>query len=49
MNSVRSNNEEGINKRYFKIDQHLTQHFMYYGECPSNVPPFLGSQIITPF
>ena len=31
-------------KSYFKIDQHLVQHFEYYGACLS----ILCSQIITP-
>ena len=37
------------NKRYFKIDQYLARHFVYYGECPSYPTPFLCSQITTPF
>ena len=36
-------------KRYLKIDQHLTWYFVYYVECLSSPPPFLCSQIITPF
>ena len=27
-------------KRYFKIDQHLALHFVYYGCCLSNPPPY---------
>ena len=38
-----------INKRYFKIDQYLGRHFVYHVECLSSPPPFLCSQIITPF
>ena len=37
------------NKRYSKIDQHLAQHSKHYAECLSCPPPFLCSQIITPF
>ena len=40
---------ESINKRYLKVDQHLARHFVYFGECLSNPPLFLSSQIITPF
>ena len=36
-------------KRYSKIDQHLAWHFKYNGACVSSPPPFLCSQIITPF
>ena len=36
-------------KRYFKMDQHLARHFVYYGGCLSNPPPFLCSQIMIPF
>ena len=36
-------------KRYFKIDQHLARHFLYYIERLSSPPYFLCSQIITPF
>ena len=36
-------------KRYFKIDQHLAWHFEYNCACLSSPPPFLSSQIITPF
>ena len=35
--------------RYSKIDQHLARHFLYYVERISSPPPFLCSQIITPF
>ena len=38
-----------IKKIYFKIDQHLARHFMYYGMYLSIPPPFLCSQIITSF
>ena len=37
------------NKRYYIIDQLLARHFKYNGECLSCPPPFLGSQMITPF
>ena len=33
---------------YFEIDQHLARH-VYDVECHSSPPPFLCSQIITPF
>ena len=33
-------------KIYFKIDQHLARHFVYYVEYLSSHPPFLCSQII---
>ena len=36
-------------KRYYRIDQHLARHLKYYGACLSSPPPFLGSEIITPF
>ena len=36
-------------KRYFKIDQHLARHFVYFAECLSSPPPFPCSQIITSF
>ena len=39
----------GSVKRYSKIDQHLTRHFKYNSGCLSSPPPFLCSQIITPF
>ena len=35
--------------RYFKIDQHLVRHFVYYVACLLSPPHFLCSQIITPF
>ena len=38
-----------LHKRYSKIDQHLSWHFKYNGGCLSSPPPFLWSQIITPF
>ena len=37
-----------MRKRYFKIDQHLARHFVFYGECLSN-GGFLCSQNVTPF
>jgi hypothetical protein len=37
------------NKQYLKIDQHLARHFVYYGECFSNPPPFLYSMKIPLF
>ena len=37
------------NKRYPKIDQHLTRHFKYSGAYLSSPPSFLCSQIITLF
>ena len=40
-------NSMGIIKRYFKVDQHLTRHFVYHIECLSS--PFLCCKIITPF
>ena len=39
----------GKDKRYSKTDQHLAQHFEYNSACLSSPPPFLCSQIITPF
>ena len=36
-------------KRYYKIDQHSARHFKYNGVSFSSPPPFLCSQIITPF
>jgi hypothetical protein len=36
-------------KRYFKIEQHLARHFVYYVERLSSLPPFLYIQIIIPF
>ena len=38
-----------VDKRYFKIDQHLARHFVYNVNCLSSPPPFLCSQVITPF
>ena len=38
-----------LEKRYSKIDQRLARHFVYYVECRSSPPPFLCSQLITPF
>ena len=38
-----------MQKRYSKKDQHLEWHFKYNGECLLSPPPFLCSQIITPF
>ena len=43
------NNKYGILKRYLRIDQHLARYFVYYVEYLSSLPPFLCSQIITPF
>ena len=37
------------NKRYSKIDQLLARHFKYNSASLSSPPPFLCSQIITPF
>ena len=37
------------NKGYFKIDQPLARHFVYYAQCLSSPPPFLCSLIITHF
>ena len=34
-------------KLYFKIDQHLARHFVYYVVCLSSPPHFLCRQIIT--
>ena len=36
-------------KIYLRMDQHLARYFEYYGASLSSSPPFLGSQIITPF
>ena len=36
-------------KKYSKIYQHLAWHLEYYGACLPSPPPFLCSQIITPF
>ena len=41
--------DKGCRKRYFKIDQHLARHFVYYVGYLSSHPPFQCSQIITPF
>ena len=38
-----------VTKRYFKIDQHLAWHFVFYVECLSSLTPFICSQIITHF
>ena len=38
-----------IDKGYFKIYQYLAQHFVYYGECLSNPPPFYATQMIIPY
>ena len=38
-----------VTKRYSKIDQHLARHSKNNVECLSSSPPFLCSQIITPF
>ena len=40
---------EGIFKRYFMIDEHLTRHFVYYVECLWSPPPFLWSMSTTLF
>ena len=40
---------ECLGKRYSKIDQHLARHFKYNGARLSSPPPFLCSQIFTPF
>ena len=32
----------GKYKRYFRIDQQISRHFMHYGECPYH-PPYLLS------
>ena len=37
-----------LNKRYSKIDQHLTRHFKYNGAGLLIPSPFLCSQKITP-
>ena len=34
-------NFDGSGKRYFKIDQHLARHFVYYVESLSSPSPFL--------
>ena len=44
---IRQNMRQG--KRYFKIDQHLARHFVYYVECLSSPSPFLSNQMITLF
>ena len=38
-----------VKDMYFKIDQHLAWFFVYYVECLLSPPPFLCSQIVTPF
>ena len=38
-----------FNKRYAKVEQHLVRYFKYNGACLLSTPPFLCSQIITPF
>ena len=45
----RKNIKLNQDKRYFKIDQHLARYFKYNGAGLSSPPPFLCSQIITPF
>ena len=35
-----------MKKRYFKRDQHLAQHFEYYGQFLSGLPTFQCSQIV---
>ena len=37
------------NNRYSKIDKYLARNFEYNGACLFNLPPFLCSQIMTPF
>ena len=46
---TRNKKVEGLDKRNYKIDQHLARHFKYNGACLSNPPPFLYSQIIISF
>jgi hypothetical protein len=36
-----------LNKRYFRIDQHLARQLKYNGACLSSPPSFLCSQIVT--
>ena len=40
---------DDLRKRYSIIDQHLARHFQYNVAGLLSLPPFLCSQIITPF
>ena len=43
------NQTHTFTKRYSIIDQHLARHFRKIGAGLLSLPPFLCSQIITPF
>ena len=48
---LKGGNDKCLNlkKKYSKLDQHLARHFKYNSGCLSIPPPFLCSQVITPF